>query len=155
MNRLRASAILFFAAYSVVQYAGMKYAPKAEYFPVFSWSLFSEVRKDVFQLRVEVTRLGETSYDPPVDYFDMPDVFPHAASRDSGLIKAARNLRNAADDPDAYGDLEAAFATSFFAVPERVDFQIVRIRFNPVEHWRTGAVSDRQVLSEHSTEGSR
>jgi hypothetical protein len=35
--------IVFVAAYVAVAYAGGRHSPRGEYFPVFSWSLFTHV----------------------------------------------------------------------------------------------------------------
>ena len=158
MARLRASALSLILIYAVFQYAGLQFSAKREYFPFFSWSLFTKVRKDVFRSTIEITRVGDTVYDPPVGYYDLPDVFPLAQERDSGLLKSVGNMSKAAERPDAadtYREVEEALITTYFAIPEPVEFQIVRIRINPMRHWRTGEVTESVVMSEHSTEGAQ
>ncbi|MEL6518389.1 MAG: hypothetical protein AAFQ39_11775 [Pseudomonadota bacterium] len=151
MTQLRTAALYFFCAYFCIQIAGKLYAPKGEYFPVFSWSLFSIVRDDVYDVLVEVERVGDTVYSPPQNYYELGEVFPAAQRRDSGVLKAARLLTDSRHLPEQFAEREQEFIASFFQVEESIDFRIVLIRFDPLERWHTGQVTEWRVVSTHST----
>ncbi|MEL6645787.1 MAG: hypothetical protein AAFQ79_17785 [Pseudomonadota bacterium] len=141
----------FFGAYFAVQLAGKNFAHKGEYFPVFSWSLFSIVKNDVHDVVVEVTRVGDEIYSPPRNYYSLGEIFPAAQRRDSGVLKAARFLTVSRSDPERFAEREQEFIASFFQVDEEVDFQIMVIRFDPLERWHTGHVTERHFSTAHST----
>lgn len=149
MKTIRSTAIVFFAAYCVVQYAGKVHAPKGEYFPVFSWSLFSSVRDTYTDFTVEISRIGDQSFDPPVNYYALPKMFPRAKNRDTAVGKAAFQLAGFPLSQAQFEARENAFIGTFFPVTEAVDFQIVAVTYNPIKRWRTGEIIDRRVLSEH------
>ena len=149
VKSIRSAVFIFFAAYCVVQYAGKVQSPKGEYFPVFSWSLFSSVRDTYTDFTVEISRIGDQRFDPPVNYYDLPKVFPRAATRDTAVGKAAFQLATLGHSGSQYDARESAFIGTFFPVAEAVDFQIVAVTYNPIKRWRTGEIIEKQVLSEH------
>lgn len=151
MKPLKKAAAYFFSAYLVLQWAGFAYAPKGEFFPVFSWSLFSVVKNDVRDIVVEVTKVGDREYSPAVNYYQLDEVFPAAKKRDSGLLKAARRLASTSPNSPAYEERENEFMASFFDIEQEVAFQLAVIRFDPLERWHSGNLVDRRLISTHST----
>ena len=151
MRPLRSSILVFFFAYTALQWAGKNYALKGEFFPVFSWSLFTTVEDDVVDIAVKVHQIGETKFDPPVDYYDLPQYFEYAAKRDTAVTKAASQLARVAEmnDHEAYKQREATFQSTFFDIREPVRFQLVLERFDPLDRWRSGTILKTVILSEH------
>ncbi len=149
MKPLRAAVLIFFAAYCVTQYAGKRLSPKGEFFPVFSWSLFSTVSEFHTDIGVEIARLGDQRFDPPVNYYEFPQTFPYAANRDTAVGKAAYQLAGLPRTEADFAAREIAFIQRFFPITDAVEFRIVALTYNPIERWRTGEIVERVVLSEH------
>lgn len=153
---LKKFAILFFfIAYFLVQCAGTQ-TPRREYFPVFSWSLFSSVSNPWAALEIEILRVGETIFPEPVNYFELDQHFEPARRRSTDATKsAARMLWALKRDPSAAERAREAFEQTFLGGHDRVEYQLVGVRFDPLERWRSGALIERRVLERFSTEDSR
>lgn len=155
--RARKLAILiFFIAYSLVQCAGQYASSRGEFFPVFSWSLFTGAVNPRAELEIEILRIGETEFPEPVNYFDLDEYFERAKRRSSSVLKSAgRVLRRHHEDPAAAESDRRVFERAYLGDQALVEYQFVALTFDPVARWRTGEVIDRRVLARFSTEGTR
>lgn len=147
---------LLFLLYALIATLGMKFHERKEIFPVFSWSLFTYVWEYAWGYEIEITRVDDQVFDPPKNYYELAHIFPHAASRSPGPKKAASALGKAnKDDPARLDELRAVIETRYLRGPERVDYNIVFVFFEPLERWHTGKVSgaivDKMVTHSFST----
>lgn len=148
--------LLFFIAYSVVQCAGAVHSPRGEYFPVFSWSLFSTVKDVRRSLEIEITRIGDTTLPEPVNFFELDEHFAAAERRTSTVIKSAVRFAKVYRADPARGEaMRRVFEETYLSGPGRVDYQFVAVRYDPVRRWRSGEVIERDVLVRFSTEEAR
>lgn len=146
MKLLKCSVLLFFLAYWALQALGKNLSPRFEYFPVFSWSLFTSVRNDVTSVAIEVTRVGKVEYDPARNYYQIPELSSHAARRTSSPFKAAWRLLGTPKTPEELEQLLNEFNAAYFDTPSEVAYQIVVENFDPLEKWKTGQVKSRSVI---------
>lgn len=145
LKSLRISVLAIFLIYSVVQAAGKNFSIKGEYFPFFSWSLFTEVRNEVTSITIEVTRIGDIEYSPPRNYYLLPDLSQDSARRTSSPYKAAWGLLEVLNDQQEFEKRLKSFNVSFFKVPEEVEYQIAAESYDPIEKWKTGAIKNRWI----------
>lgn len=146
MKRLKNSIIFFFTAYLIVQGTGKLFANQGEYFPVFSWSLFTDVRNERDAVIIEITRIGEQTFDPPRNYYELPSLSRYAAVRSPSPKKAAWPLVKIRSDPAEFQIRLERFNAAFFDVSEEVEYQIVGVNYNPILRWRTGEVNRRWIV---------
>lgn len=149
MRRLKTSVIVFFAAYLLVQAAGKLFAHQGEYFPVFSWSLFTDVRNERDAVSIEIIRIGDRTFDPAREYYKLPNISSYAAKRSPSPKKAAWSLVKARNDPVEFRNRLTRFNAQFFDVSEEVEYQIVGLNFDPIERWKTGKVNRRWIVLEN------
>lgn len=147
---------LFFIAYTVISFNGYLYSLRGEYFPVFSWSLFSEVRNPAEKVEVEIIRIGDTEFSEPVNYFDLPEYFSSAAARSTNVTKAALRLMQLhLKDPAGSEQMRRVFEENYLDGNGTVAYRLVLVRFDPLERFRSGAVIGHLVLAEFVTEEAR
>lgn len=134
---------LFFAAYASVAILGDRYSPMFEYYPVFSWSLFSHspAVHTIWELRIH--RIGEQRFEPPVNFYDLPEHFSMARNHDSGLLKAANRLAQAVfAAPDEVPARRRMIERQVLDGVRDVDYELVAVSYRPLERWREGTVID-------------
>lgn len=135
-------------AYTVVAVTGQQLARDGEWFPVFSWSLFTEVSAYGFATRLEIVAIDGQALDPPAFYRDLGDVFPKAGNASISLNKLLDKiaLDHHLDAPND-GRLRQLAAT-YLAGADEVEWRIVRLVTNPIAYYRSGAVAKRYVWLE-------
>lgn len=122
LNARRNGFFLLFLVYLLVAALGMKFHERKEFFPVFSWSLFTYVWEHAWGYEVEITRIDDQVFDPPRNYFEFPHVFAFAAMRDNAVVKAASAFASVREKtPGRDEDLRAALEDRYLAGPKRVD----------------------------------
>ena len=146
MQKLRILTFTFFIAYTAIQALGKVNASKFEYFPVFSWSLFSAVRNDIVSYSVEITSVDGKLLETPRNFYDMPELSPFAARKSSELYKSTLELIILRTDPTALAVRQDSFAQQFFQNARTVEYQVVLERFNPLVRLKTGEVTKRTVV---------
>jgi hypothetical protein len=71
--------------YAAVAFRGGIDSPRGEFFPVFNWSLFTYVSPTRGLLELHVKRIGDRTFDTPVNYFDLGTYFASARERTTDL----------------------------------------------------------------------
>lgn len=124
-----------------------------EVFPVFHWALFASFSEEVTRYEVRVVEQDGQRFDPPLrlqeteeysqwmaashDIYHTPKVIRYfGATYEAGREARAEELR-------------AAFERNFLPGDE-VRYQLVKLTYNPLERYRTGAVQEASVLGEFS-----
>ncbi|MGF1475240.1 MAG: hypothetical protein ACFB6S_06715 [Geminicoccaceae bacterium] len=139
IKRVQLMVAAFLIAYVVVAVAGNLFAQRREYFPFFSWSLFSNVpsQRSTFELYIHQT--GDQRYSPPRNFFDLPNEFRAARNRSSTVSKAAKGLGRAIQrDPDNLDRARTVFEAHLLREHNLVEYEIARVRFRPLHRLRTG-----------------
>lgn len=147
MDRLKLGIAAALVGYTVIAIAGNLFAQRREYFPFFSWSLFSDVPAERSTFELYIFRVGDTPFDQPVNFFDLPDHFKAARVRSSTVSKAAKSLGRAllwtSDDVDS---ARAVFEGHLLREHAEVDYAIVRVAFRPLDRWHTGALEREETV---------
>ncbi len=145
LELLIAASLIF---YALIALAGNLMAPKGEYFPFFSWSLFSTVPSDKSTFELHIYRIGDMVIDPPQNFFALREYFEAAQARSSRVSKAARRfgraLRWEREDAAAFREV---FEAHLLREHSAVEYAIVRVRYRPLERWRTGVVDHQEVVA--------
>ena len=122
---------------------GIKAHPSRELFPFFTWSLFSWVPETRQLYVVEITRLGDQTFDPPIAMEDVP----RFADRATLAYKAIQALgRAGGTDPARRATFEGRYLRG-----EDVAYRLLRVRFAPLERWQTGRTISSEVIAENAT----
>lgn len=136
-----AGLVVFFVSYVAIALMGYRFSQYGEYYPVFSWSLFSRVYADQAQWELVVRRVGERDFNPPVPYHTLRGDFNLARSRDSGAIKAAKRLvRALVSAPQDVAAQKAMFERQVLDGISGVDYEIRYVRFRPLDRWHEGTI---------------
>lgn len=146
----------FFSAYVGVAFAGYFFSPYREYYPVFSWSLFSQVPDLRTQLEVVVHRIGDREFDPPVPYERLGDEFPAARGRDSGPAKSVGRLGRALIAMPERVDAQRRVTEAWlFDNRSDVEYELRLVAFRPLERWRDGTTVREKTIGRFRTGESR
>lgn len=154
--RLRQSIFfIFYLLYFVIAFLGTSLS-KGEIFPIFSWSLFSHVTPIFHDYEVEISRVDDMIYNPPVNFFTLKNSFRHAGARNISILKAARAYHLAMlREPSRLAVLRSVIEGKYLGGVRRVDYQIVVVAYDPLQRWRTGEVIRKWQIAALSTEDSR
>ena len=110
-----------------------------EVFPVFSWSLFSEIPEHKVDFGILVTAIDGNVLEPPGDLMEMREVY--GAGGATRAYHTIQDLGGAAMSRDT-GKLDAARRTLeslYMEIPGRtVAYRLILRRFDPLERWRGG-----------------
>ena len=148
VSRLKNTISAGLIAYLVLAVAGNQLSRDGEWFPVFSWSLFSEVYAHGWATRLEIIAIDGQPLDPPAYYRTLSAVFPNA---DKAPVSFNKLLSNIAHDHNAGAPNEdrlRKLKDTYLAQSDSVEWRIVRLVTDPIEHYKTGAIATRYIWLE-------
>lgn len=152
--RLRAVLLfLFLSGYAVLAFAGDLYSERGEFFPAFSWSLFSRPSDRIAILEVMVYRIDDRTFDPPVRYTSLRDEFGLAQSTDAA--KTVRRFVRGMSGPVEEAEARRRVVEARLFEGKPVEYEIRRTQFVPLERYREGTEIDHWVLGRFTTGGGR
>lgn len=145
--------VLFASAYVIVALYGNLTTSFREIFPIFSWSLFSNIPANASRLDVVITGIGDEQLEPAY-YYDMGDEFRPAKARNASFFKAARRLMLAIESGDAelIDSIRRTFESNYLADQSHVRYKLVVTRSDPIERWRGQAPEIVEVIAEFETD---
>ena len=147
LHRLRLGITAALVGYAVIAVIGNLLAPRGEYFPFFSWSLFSDVPAERSTFELYIVRSGYTVLVEPKGFFELPEHFEAARRRSSTVSKATKGLGRAllwaTDDAAA---VRAVFEELLVREHAEVEYAIARVAYRPLDRWRTGAFERFEVV---------
>ena len=125
-----------------------------ELFPFFNWSLFSSVRSPISAVELQVAAVGDTRFEPPVDFYELPEVFPAAAAKTSATMKLAERLGltilNRQPGADA---IRPTLENRYLSIGDRVEYRLVWVTYDPLDRIRNGEVQNIRVIETGVVEG--
>ena len=144
---------VFFICYTFVGFGGYLYSPRGEYFPVFSWSLFSVVKTPWETVELEIIRIGDTEFAEPINYFDLHGYFRTSDDRSTAVRKAYyRLLKMYLEDAVEAERMRPGFESLYLSGHGPVTYQFVHLWYEPLARARSGEVLERKVFAQFSTE---
>lgn len=148
IRSLRNLITLALAVYAIVAVAGSQLSRSGEWFPVFSWSLFSKVGALGYATRLEIVSIDGEPLDPPQFYRNLRDTFAKASDPSISLNKLldriAYDHHIGAPNTGRLRELK----NRYLAEADRIEWRIVRLITDPIEYYQTGAVAKRYVWLE-------
>ena len=118
-----------------------------ELYPVFSWRLFAIVPNEVVKHTIEISVLGETTYDPPLKFSDTGFLFKRISQSPTDYERTIENLGSAIRISDDFlilkhrAEIESIFATDTF------EYSVVQISYDSLEYWETRSYKVDEVLA--------
>lgn len=149
---LRHDVRRLFVVFAVAGYALvailMKPPGQIELFPFFNWSLFSTSTDRKSDTTLLIRSIDGHPIEPPQLFFDMKDEFSAAQRKDSRLIKLvdkwAYALRH--DDAETAARLRSVVEDTFMSDVGSVEYDVVRLFYNPLQRLRLGTIDSIKVL---------
>lgn len=152
-HRLKFLMAAALACYGLVAVCGDWFSVRKEYFPVFSWSLFSKVPERRFTFELYIHRVGDNVFSEPVIFYELGEHFPSARRRKPEISKAMKNLGRALkDDLASLETRRAVFEGLLLKHQKSVDYEIVRVVFRPLERWHSGQLDSVQSFGTFTAE---
>lgn len=146
-RRTKNATLAFFILYFLVAGAGHVYAPKREYFPVFSWSLFSTSPDELSDIEIDIVAVDDRRFEPPRDFFELPALFSAARQRSTNATKAARALADLVSDGSSdVAAAQASFERAYLGGHRHVEYRLVKRKFNPLRRYKTGEILEEEVV---------
>ena len=144
---------VFLAAYVTVAFLGGRMSPRGEFFPVFNWSLFTYVHPVRALIELYVVRVGDKTFDKPVNYFELDDYFETARIRSTDLKKTLERYDKAGsrNDTKEMEKLRGVIEAQHLSGHGPVEYEIRYVAFRPVDRWLHGRILEQQILARYST----
>jgi hypothetical protein len=146
-RRLKVGITILFVIYVVVAVAGDRLAPRREFFPFFSWSLFSDIPNTRSTFELYIHRVNHEVYDEPKNFYELPEHFHAARRRVSTISKSVKAVGRALAFGDHAADrLRAVLEDQLLAEALSIDYEITRVVFRPLDRWHTGELIRRKTV---------
>jgi len=130
------------------------YKGRTEFYPFANWTLFPRAQNTASDVVLLVKSIDGRLLPTPTLFFDLDDRFAAARRKDVTLAKLLATFVRAetAGDTARRERLLHVVRTRYLTEAETVAFDIARIRFDPVERYRGGAIMKTEIL--HSSEAT-
>lgn len=121
---------------------------RAEFYPFFSWNLFSrstELKNDnvIFVKEIDGHKLPE-----PTLFFDLPDYFAAAKRKDIRLAKMLDNIVHAerSGNVEMTERLTEVIKSTFMSEADDVKYDVAIILYKPVERYLNGEIIRTKII---------
>ena len=147
-RRLRFVAVVLLAAEFVVGMGGWL-TPRHEVFPFASWFLFTLVPNHTTEYDLEFRAANDRPLDPPVRYSRAASLVaqPHGITAFNVIQALGASLEH--HDPPETRALRAQ--VDALCGSSRLTYDVVRVTYDPVARYDTGAALQRHVLGTFTT----
>ena len=143
----RAIAPAFVMLYLIIATGASMYRGE-ELFPFFNWALFPSASNPKTDTVILVRSIDGKPLDRPTLFYDLPTRFAAARAKDSKLAKALDRLawgvisHNRAFEQRVRATIEGTYLNDV----QRMDYDLVILRYDPIERLHTGAIQKEWVL---------
>ena len=147
-------AYLFITLSTAAYMNGISTHPSKEFYPFFSWSLFSKVKNERPEYLIMIHKLDGEEFAEPIDMRKVSKQLNLKGGHRSLSYKALQNIGKTlwSEKKDAKASL-STFETQYFGGHD-VDYEIVRETFRPLDRWRDAhAVVSREDLGRFEYRG--
>lgn len=144
---LRAGVLLLLGGYFVIGLLLFVAVPYSnEVYPFFSWTLFRNVpQRTDSTVTVRFISADGKTFDPPILLDDSAGLIDiHKAATNDAKLAA---LRSAFLSSDTQGTRDARMQFEQTFTARRVTYEIVRLTYDTIEHWRTGKYLKLETLA--------
>lgn len=120
-------------------------------YPFFNWALFTKIPNEQDDFSIEIRSFDGVAYDPALPFSESRFIFDAIGQSPTDYALPVSELGGAVVGGDAAAIaarreyVEKIFAGKEFA------YDLVRIVYDPVEKWRTGAYRAREVIASFSS----
>jgi len=123
-----------------------------EFFPFFSWSLFSDTSNERIDFTIRLESVDDKPLASPRLYYDMRETFIHARQRDVLLQKTVYRLVVAirAQDEETISRMRRLIEDRYMADIKSAEYDVARLTYNPITRLRTGEFKDISVLATYN-----
>ncbi|WP_136661330.1 hypothetical protein [Nitratireductor sp. XY-223] len=152
-RRIVVTIPVFLACYTFVAMLGSGLSSRAEFFPVFSWSLFTYVSDTRVLCELDVISVDGEELPAPTQFYDLPEYFPAALSRDIRLLKTLQRacVARIEGNEAEFDALRRVIENSFLSARRNVRYKLLTRTYNPIDRWRDGTVMSTKLLGEFQT----
>ncbi|MEL6227380.1 MAG: hypothetical protein AAFR01_10250, partial [Pseudomonadota bacterium] len=126
-----------------------------EFFPLFSWSLFTAVRDPLWITVLEVHQIGEQSFDPPIPFFELPEYFAAARNQDINAWKLSGQIATRIfHEKKPADDLMGYMEQRYLNIGRTVGWQVSAYRVDTLDYYHDRTIRERLELSPRRTFGA-
>lgn len=150
LNR-RALAPAFVLLYALIAVTATRFRGGNELYPFFNWSLFSSASNPKYDTILVVHSINGQKLSLPTSFYELPDRFGAARSRDSRLAKALDRLAVA----DVWGDkdteqrVRGTIESTFLREAAQADYDVAIIRYDPIARLKTGTIEHERIVKSY------
>lgn len=126
--------------------AGLRVFVRDDIYPIFSWNLFSYIPNDQYKFSLRVLSYGTDKYTPPKRFDEMATIFEKIHQPPTEYVRDIDQMGYALQgkDTDKIARIKTRLDTMFYKTP--ATYEITKVRYNPVEFWRTRSYISEVVL---------
>jgi len=153
--KLKIIAVTFLLTYFSIgmnnEYVDPKiYRTGIEWYPVFSWDLFSWVPNERSEYHMEIIQIGGITYNPPLAFRDTEEMFIDLGTSPTEYTPTIFKLGEAIIRDTSKIAEHSDYLASVFA-GQRYRYRIYAVTFNPVDYWKHGTYIDKVFIGEFAT----
>lgn len=120
-------------------------------YPFFNWALFTKIPNEQTDFTIEVRSFDGTKYDPPLAFSETRFIFDAIGQSPTQYTQPISELGQALDRDDGTRIAERrAYIERVFDGKE-FSYDVLKITYDPVELWRTGAYRSREVIASYDS----
>jgi hypothetical protein len=154
-RRIKLAIAMLFLVYAIIAVAGDRFAPRREYFPFFSWSLFSDIPEQRSTFELYIHRVNQEAYDEPRNFYELREYFRAARRRNSTIAKSVKAVGRALARGEEQADhLRSVLEDQLLAEQASIDYEITRVVFRPLDRWQHGELIRREPIARFVAERS-
>ena len=148
--RLRCHLVAILVVGYVVGFSQGPKLGRPEFYPFFSWSLFSYTHSTRNEIAVLVHTLNGQPLEKPVSYYDLPKKFTNFPGGKIRMRKMLLDLIAAASKGDQMRQRELLkkYENVYFRNIGSVDYRLALINYNPIEKLNSGTYEISQIIYE-------
>jgi hypothetical protein len=152
----RLAAVVFLAAYAIVAWAGGNYSRRGEYFPVFNWSLYTQVSPIRSLYELYVVQVGDQTFDRPMLYANLAAYFNEKRVRSTNVKKTLQRMALAAQagDWDELERIRFVLENEYLSGRGIVRYEIHLTTFRPIERWRHNRLLRDELIARYTYDRS-
>ena len=148
------STKIFVALFLAVYFLAGLYTsnlPNREAYPFFSWNLFSKVpQANVREFALRIVEYKGQRFDPPIFLNEAKGMYSRARLHKywGPINSLGRNIKS--NNKEEIERFRRRVENIFYSHP--VTYEIVRIRYNSVERWKTGRLQQVETIAVFTTQ---
>lgn len=137
--------------YAVIALSMTSVRAGTELYPFFNWSLFSSASAERSTVVVIFRSINGQTLPEPKMFYDVPEAFYSARTRDSRFAKAMDRLYASilAGDQQTEEAVRRVVEQTFLREAREADYDLAVISYDPIARYKTGRIDSLEIVKSY------